>query len=76
MSDSFAAAETGLRSTDVSFGVRTLLLVTVPVALIASVAGGFLRSIAPDERPRVAVAWTMWLAILVAWIAVAAGRRI
>jgi hypothetical protein len=76
MSDSFAAADTGLRSTDVSFGVRTMLLVTVPVAMIASVAGWFMRSIPPEERARVAVAWTMWLAILVAWIAVAAGRRI
>jgi hypothetical protein len=76
MSDSFPAADTGLRSTDVSFGVRTMLLVTVPVALIASVAGWFMRSIPPEERARVAVAWTMWLAILVAWIAVAAGRRI
>jgi hypothetical protein len=76
MSDSFAAAEAELHSTDVSFGVRTLLFVTVPVAVIASVAGWFLRSIAPDERVRVAVAWTMWLALLVAWIAIAAVRRI
>ena len=76
MSDSFATADANLRSTDVSFGVRTMLIVTVPVALIASVAGAFLRSIAPDERARVAVAWTMWLALLIAWIAVAAGRRI
>ena len=76
MSDSFAATEEELRSTDVSFGVRAMLFVTVPVALIASVAGWFLRSIAPDERARVAAAWTMWLALLVAWIAVAAGRRL
>ena len=76
MSDSIAATEEEIRSTDVSFGVRTMLIVTVPVALIASMAGAFLRSLAPDERARVTVAWTMWLALLVACIAIAAVRRI
>jgi hypothetical protein len=76
MSDPLAATEDELRSTDVSFGVRTMLFVTVPVALVASMAGAFLRSIAPVEQTRVAVAWTMWLALLVGWIAVAAGRRV
>jgi hypothetical protein len=74
MSDSIAATKDELRSTDVSFGVRTMLIVTVPVALIASMAGAFLRSLAPDERARVAVAWSMWLALLVACIAIAAVR--
>lgn len=76
MSDSIAATEEELHSTDVSFGVRTMLIVTVPVALIASLAGAFLRSLAPEERARVAVAWTMWLALLGACIAIAAVRRI
>jgi hypothetical protein len=76
MSDLIAATGEELRSTDVSFGVRTLLIVTVPVALIASLAGVFLRSLAPDERARVSVAWAMWLAFLVTCIAIAAVRRI
>src|SRR6476620_4863422 len=75
MSESIAGGA-DLHSTDVRFGVRAMLIVMLAVALVASAAGAFLRSIAAEERSRVAVAWTIWLAVLVVCISIAAARRI
>src|SRR5258708_31527583 len=38
--------------------------------------GVLLGLVAPDEQGGVGVGWTMWLGLLVGWIAVAAGRRV
>lgn len=65
-----------LDSTDVRFSVRTLLIATVPVALIAIVARQFVLRLAPDQQARVAVAWAGWLTLVVAWTLFNAQRRI
>ncbi len=76
MSDSCDDLRTGLESTDVRFSMRTLLVVTVPVALIAAVAGSLVRGLEHDQQARVAVAWVGWSMLVVVWILLAANRRI
>lgn len=63
-------------SSDVRFNSRTLLLVTIPVAVVAAVVGPVFRTLAPDEQLRVGVAWTGWLALVSACIFFVARSRI
>ena len=63
-------------SSDVQFSIRTLLFITVPMALIAAAMGSYVRTLDKVEQFRVAIAWMGWIAIVAAWIVCVAWKRI
>ncbi len=65
-----------LEPTHVRFSVRTLLIVTVPVALIAFSAGRIIRVYDQDQQARIVAAWIGWFALVAVWMLAAVIRRI
>ena len=63
-------------STDVRYSTRALLTVMALSALVAAVAGPYVRGLTPDERIRAFAACGVWTAMVAAWIFVAARRRL
>ena len=63
-------------STDVRYSTRALLRVMALSALVAAIAGPYVRGLTPDERIRAFAACGVWTAMVAAWIFVAARRRL
>src|SRR5688572_2813405 len=63
-------------STDVRLSTRALLGCISLLALVAAIAGPYVRGLTPDERIRVFTACGAWIALFAAWIFVAARRRL
>jgi hypothetical protein len=65
-----------VESTDVRFSIRSLLWVTVPVAIVAAVAGQCIRGFGPQLQAQIALAWAGWLLLAIGCLALIASKRV
>jgi hypothetical protein len=71
-----SASHTAADSTEVRFSIQSLLLITVPVAVVATVAGQGIRKLEPVQQGQAVIAWGGWLLLVIGWLTLIASKRV
>jgi len=71
-----ATTQAKVEPTDVRFSIRSLLLVMVPVAVLAAVAGQYVRRFEPRQQIQAVIAWAGWFLLAIGWLALTARKRL
>jgi hypothetical protein len=71
-----AATPVHTESTDVRFSMRLMLLIAVPVAVVAAVAGQCIRAFGPQQQTQIALAWAGWVLLAIGCLALIARKRV
>jgi hypothetical protein len=75
MPDQSIASPGEAETTDVRFSLRSLLIVTVVVAVTAALLGPYIRNLSPDERAPVGAMWAVCITMAAAAIGYQARLR-